>query len=176
MPFEQQHQYFKKISKTTKNFKNINLTLSERNQQLEATLKDRFKLNIECNNVFLISENMFNFDCLPNFTLVTKKIIYHIIEYKENDFIVIDSDQESNISVLKISAIILDTNFENALLYGSLIRTWYNYKSLLYESIETEKSFNVISITNILITNPVHLLHTNKKYYLPMFTTFVEKK
>lgn len=137
--------------------------------------EDRFRFNIICEDAEHLSENMFNFSLPSNFTIISKKIIYHNTEFKENDVIVFDSDEQGDITALKINFIFVNKSYKSAIFYGIKIKMWYNYNSVVYESYDIEKSYTFANLKDILIRYPVNLYYENKKYYLSLLSSFIDK-
>lgn len=167
--FEQKHQEFKNRAKFCKNFKNITLTLSRNHQEAQCRMfEDRFNIFIICNDAQNLTENMFNLNLPNEFSLVTKKMSYMNTNYDEGDYILINADQQKNIQVLIIKAIFLNKSYNKCIFYGNLIKMCYNENLNLYESVATENSYTSISMEDILLIKPLHILkYKNKHFFSP---------
>lgn len=169
--FEQKHQYFKNISKRIKNYKNITFSLANGHQCFQSTLyEDRFQFNIVSDNTLKFNQDVYNVQIPPNFLFVSKKMQYFNTIYKDNDFVITNYFENGNILVLVINAIFIDKDYNNAIFYGKTIQMWYNYQSLLYESIKNDNDtlYSLCYLQHILINKPVNvLIHKNKHYLSP---------
>lgn len=175
MRFEHKHQYFKNIMRRFKNFKNITFSLANYHQNFQATLfEDRFRFHIVSDDVMEFSRDIYNVNLPLEFSFMSSKIVYFNTMYKENDNIVIKSMENGNIIILSIKVIFVDKHYKNAIFYGKTIELWYNYKTLLYQSIQNNNYnlYSLCDIKSILTPHPVQLLKQQNNYYLSNFTCF----
>lgn len=150
--------------------------MAKRHQFLQASLfGNRFNTKVESDTVVEFHPNMFNINVPSNFKFVSKKIYFLGTVYKANDIVLFSIDELGNIYVLIINSIIINTDYTEFLLYGSLLKMEYNIFTSLYESLsQTIKQFGIINCNKLLIQQPLKVLYLNHHYYFAPFCSIVE--
>lgn len=173
--FEHKHQYFKNIAKSCKNFKNITLTMTKKQQCFQASLYgELLAINIVCKNVNHLKNGMFNMPIPDDYLYVTKKITYLGTVYKENDVILCLVDTQSNINVLFINSIFISKDYSDFICYGEIQKMWYNSILNLYESFPKirDKQFCTIKRNQFVLPQPIKCFKSDHKYYYAPFSSF----
>ena len=167
MRFENKHQFFKRIANRCKIFINITKLLSERHQLHQSSLYlDRFPNDITSEKIFPLIPSMYTINFQHDYKFFSKSIDIKGITYKENSCVVLRTDIDFNVIVLKISEFFIKENYKNVLFYGVTTSFWFNYKIGIYESISEDfQNLECVDFTNLLEPIPIFLLKIKNKIY-----------
>lgn len=166
--FEAKHQYFKEISRKSKNSINITKLLASRHQKLQATIENRFPSDIYADKVFPLEVNMYN-TVLPSFLkLATKKICFQGVEYTEKDCIIINHNNNFEITVMEINVIFIDENYKNIVFHGKTCQMWYNFHLGLYENSSQFQNYVTVPFEKLVTHLSFRLFKRSSTLYLSL--------
>lgn len=107
---------------------------------------------------------IYNVRIPKEFVFIAKNISYINTIYKENDSVIIHSDEQNNIDVLIIQAIFLNKSYDEAIFYGTTMKMWYNQDLILYQSYDSEKVDSWVRMKELLHTKPLRM-HKYKRHF-----------
>lgn len=155
MHFEHMHQRHKFHADHSRNFINIELLLTTRNQQYQLVqINDRVCPEYQYEKkIQLLESDFYDFNN-SIYTFIVKSILYRGIKFSVKNFVVIDASY-STIKMMEIHQILMsEEGTNNCLFHGAEVVFIYDDKTGLYTcSTGVEHTKTYITIKNILYTS-----------------------
>lgn len=150
--FESKHQFFKVIAKAVNNFNNILHTLTMRHQHFQSSLFDkRFeKDSVVVFKKSFISREFRDILCPLNYKFSSLKVKYRNVEYKRDQFLAVQRDDECKVLIIKIKYIFITNNFSDILFYGYLFKMEYDKSHGLHIIVNTNPKTCFVPFKSIL--------------------------
>ncbi|KAE8742218.1 hypothetical protein FOCC_FOCC012232 [Frankliniella occidentalis] len=169
--FEAKHQYFKQASKSSHNFINPTLSLSNRHQYLQAYLREGnlYPTVVEADSVFPFKHELYSQEvvralqacCQMSSPLFSStKARYRGITYSLGDILMIKSNDNRSIISIFVDIIIISESFSNLIFIGSEKFIKYHLYFGVYEVLPSP-NLGLISCAPNQIASPDPLLPVN---------------
>jgi hypothetical protein len=177
--FEAVHQFYKRSQTSAKNYINVTKSLCHRRQLRQVLINERRQRTNQKNEAVFIN-NKSSLDLLRSivtvsekFDCATTKLYFHGINYEKSNYVIVESKDNDDIVVLKISIILIESLTDEICFYGESFEMWYDESLGLYESIDESKQLNSrANFHDLILQKPVFLFHKNKKMYLSLPYSF----